>query len=85
MDRAILEDKLQNLEKQFETLNQEKAQHEKSASDIEAELFRLQGDYRTLRDLLNLPAGETPTDATTLVAEPAEETKSEDAADQPTD
>lgn len=74
MDKQVLEGKIKALEGQFETLNKEKANHEKQASDIEAELFRLQGDFRTIQNLLNeIESNEIPEvvdPATTITAKP---------------
>lgn len=71
MDRNLLEEKQRELENRFTELNKQKAEHEKSASDIEAELFRLQGDFRTVQDLLGkLPVEDVEIDpATTITAE----------------
>lgn len=79
MDKSVLEEKLKTLEGQFETLNKEKANHEKQASDIEAELFRLQGDFRTLQELLKQAVEADPQpveDPKTLVVK--EDKKAED-------
>lgn len=77
MDKEVLEGKLKALEGQFETLNKEKANHEKQAQDIEAELFRLQGDYRTLQNLLSeaiaSEAKPTTDPVTTITAKPKKE------------
>lgn len=52
MDSSELEKKLHALEERFKTVSAEKAEHEKIVGDLEAELFRLQGDYRTIENLI---------------------------------
>lgn len=59
MDRATLEEKQKSLQTQFDTLNQQKADYQKQLGDIEAELFRLQGDYRTIEGLLQTAQSES--------------------------
>lgn len=84
MDTAVLEARLQELETQFTSLNQQKAEHDKKSSDIEAELFRLQGDFRTIQALLrdNEPiTGEVVTDPLTIKAE--EDTTEDATSDEP--
>ena len=46
MNKDSLKEKLASIEQQFNAASQSKA-------DIEAEIFRLQGDYRTVNDLIN--------------------------------
>lgn len=68
MDRHTVEVKLAELQERFNQLNKDKSDYQQKASDIEAELFRLQGDYRTLQSLLD--GDETPQDPLSITAEP---------------
>lgn len=81
MEKSLLQEKLKTLEDKFTELNKAKADHEKQAQDIEAELFRLQGDFRTIQDLLkDLDASTDPQPdadpATTVVAKEKKEVAS---------
>lgn len=52
MDKDELVTKQQNLKAQFDSLTQEKAQLVTRTEEIDAELFRMQGDFRTLDNLI---------------------------------
>jgi hypothetical protein len=80
MDKVALETKLANLQSRFDALNEEKQQHNQRSSEIEAELFRMQGDFRTIKQLISeaqvAPEDQTPiSEANIIEAKPKEEEK----------